>query len=45
MGFWSGLKNVVLGGMGRTPDPNASKLGDRDKITGLIDQGLRSEEV
>lgn len=41
MGFWSGLKNVVLGGMGRTPDPNASKLGDRDKITGLIDQGLQ----
>lgn len=40
MGFLNGLRNVILGGMGKSPDPNASKLGDHSKIGGLIDQGL-----
>ena len=44
MGFWDSVGSFMFGGMGKQPDPNASKFTDQDYITNQIKSGIQGAQ-
>lgn len=40
MGFWDKTSNILFGGLGKSPDGNASQFQDRNYIAGTAQQGI-----